>query len=69
MDFTSKEREYLDTHPYKIEQLCNIAKDKPIIKLPITIIKAFHLSSGMIKMVMICLHMKFLIIQKKHRII
>ena len=37
MDFTSKEREYLDTHPYKIEQLCNIAKDKPIIKLPITI--------------------------------
>ena len=37
MDFTSKERDYLHTHPYKIEQLCNIAKDKPIIKLSITI--------------------------------
>ena len=37
MDFTSTEREYLDTHPYKIEQLCNIVKDKLIIKLPITI--------------------------------
>ena len=37
MDFTSKEREYLDTHPYKIEQLCNIAKDKPVLKLSISI--------------------------------
>ena len=35
MDFTSKEREYLDAHPYKIEQLWNSAKNNPIINLPI----------------------------------
>jgi len=39
MDFTSKERDYLDTHPYKIEQLWKSAKDKPIINLPISAFK------------------------------
>ena len=36
MFFTSNERDYLDSHPYKIEQLWKSAKDKPIIKLPIS---------------------------------
>jgi hypothetical protein len=36
MDFTSKEREYLDAHPYKIEQLWESAKNKDIINLPIS---------------------------------
>jgi hypothetical protein len=36
MDFTSDERKYLDTHPYKIEQLWECAKIKPIINLPIS---------------------------------
>ena len=36
MFFTSNERDYLDLHPYKIEQLWECAKDKPIIKLPIS---------------------------------
>jgi hypothetical protein len=36
MDFTSKERDYLDAHPYKIEQLWESAKNKSIINLPIS---------------------------------
>ena len=36
MDFTSEERNYLDAHPYKIEQLWDSAKNKPIINLPIS---------------------------------
>uniref|UniRef100_A0A6C0B879 ParB/Sulfiredoxin domain-containing protein n=1 Tax=viral metagenome TaxID=1070528 RepID=A0A6C0B879_9ZZZZ len=36
MDFTSVERNYLDTHSYKIEQLWECAKNKPIINLPIS---------------------------------
>ena len=36
MDFTSDERNYLDTHSYKIEQLWECAKNKPIINLPIS---------------------------------
>ena len=39
MIFTSNERDYLDSHPYKIEQLWESAKDKPIIKLPISAFK------------------------------
>ena len=35
-DFTSEERDYLDAHPYKIEQLWDSAKNKPIINLPIS---------------------------------
>ena len=36
MDITSNEREYLDAHPYKIEQLWQSANNKAIINLPIS---------------------------------
>lgn len=38
-DFTSKERKFLNSHPYKIKQVWAAAKEKPEIKLPISAFK------------------------------
>jgi hypothetical protein len=39
MDFTSDERIYLNSHPYKIEQVWEAAKNKRVTRLPIKVFK------------------------------